>query len=160
MGPTGLCTWDVCWKSMPDFPVIAERLHKKISSAKLLPAHNGNNIADMIHEVKNKCQINALCYNAISPEFCVEDTSIGFLGNINRQCSIRKSKDKSPKTEKDSRRKRRRGKKEKKRKKGKRKDKNKRKKKNHRNKEFDLPRVSYNHKIPCLRIREKNNHEK
>lgn len=144
MGPTGLCTWEVCWKTMPAFPTIAERVHKQFKMAQKLNYDNTKYNIEL-ENILGKYKQTNLFYMARSPDFCDADRAIGFLGNENRQCSLRRKKDKGDKKDTDKhkpKRKRHQNKKDK------RKDK---KKKDHRNKEFDLPKV-YTIQIDSIEI--------
>lgn len=40
MGPTGLCTWKVCWRDLPDFQRVAEALKRNFEKSHKLNRTN------------------------------------------------------------------------------------------------------------------------
>jgi hypothetical protein len=134
MGPTGLCTWEVCWKSLPAFPVVAQNVFNHYNKAVKLTEENLVTGFTELDNLVEKYHPDRIFYISDSPDFCEPTT--WFPGIKDRQCSLRSSKNKSKSKKKRTRRKEGRGreKKSKKSNRGK-------KDRDHKNREFDLPKV-------------------
>lgn len=86
-GLSGSCSVRTCWKKMPHFRDVGDRLKARFDGAiKVLIGNKGDRLIKDGETIKPPTEID-LVYTTDSPSFCKEDLSLGSHGTVGRQCN-------------------------------------------------------------------------
>ncbi|XP_029190364.2 protein Wnt-1-like [Acropora millepora] len=86
-GLSGSCTVRTCWKKMPHFRDVGDRLKARFDGAiKVLFSNKGDRLIKERETIKDPTDLD-LVYTATSPSFCKENPSLGSHGTVGRQCN-------------------------------------------------------------------------
>ncbi|GFO37628.1 protein wnt [Plakobranchus ocellatus] len=85
-GLSGSCTLKTCWKKMPTFREVGNRLKDKFDGAiRVIISNDGKNIIPEGRTIKPPSQSD-LVYSDTSPNFCKKNRKVGSLGTQDREC--------------------------------------------------------------------------
>uniref|UniRef100_A0AAU7EBH2 Protein Wnt n=1 Tax=Terebratalia transversa TaxID=34513 RepID=A0AAU7EBH2_TERTR len=85
-GLSGSCTLKTCWRKMPFFRNIGDRLKKRFDGAiKVLGSNDGKTLVKEGLTIKDP-EKEDLIYSEQSPNFCVVNKKVGSLGTRGRVC--------------------------------------------------------------------------
>ncbi|XP_070569794.1 protein Wnt-6-like [Ptychodera flava] len=86
-GLSGSCTVKTCWKKMPVFRDVGDRLKDKFKgAAKVIGGNNGGLLPSGAETIKPPGP-HDLVYIADSPDFCKPSRKVGSLGTAGRRCN-------------------------------------------------------------------------
>lgn len=86
-GVSGACTIRTCWQAMQPFRRVGEYLKRKYNGAThVMIDQGGSGIVVANHHFKKPTRKD-LVYMEASPDYCVQDLSIGSLGTAGRECN-------------------------------------------------------------------------
>ncbi|CAL1546895.1 unnamed protein product, partial [Lymnaea stagnalis] len=85
-GLSGSCTLKTCWKKMPPFREVSNRLKERFDGAiKVIISNDGKNIIPEGSTIKPPSKQD-LVYSDPSPDFCKKNKNVGSLGTKGREC--------------------------------------------------------------------------
>uniref|UniRef100_A0A8C0H2X1 Protein Wnt n=1 Tax=Chelonoidis abingdonii TaxID=106734 RepID=A0A8C0H2X1_CHEAB len=88
-GLSGSCTLHTCWKKMPHFREVGDRLLERFNGAfKVMGANDGKTLLPMGRSIKPPDRQD-LVYSADSPDFCTANRKTGSPGTRGRVCNRR-----------------------------------------------------------------------
>lgn len=86
-GLSGSCTVRTCWRKMPSFREIGNRLKESFDgAAKVIPSNDGHNFITEGTTIKPPSRFD-LIYSEESQDFCISNYETGSLGTQGRQCN-------------------------------------------------------------------------
>ncbi|KAE8581363.1 hypothetical protein XENTR_v10024761 [Xenopus tropicalis] len=86
-GLSGSCTLRTCWKKMPHFREVGDRLLERFNGAfKVMGGNDGKTIIPVGHNIKPPDKQD-LIYSAESPDFCQANRKTGSPGTRGRVCN-------------------------------------------------------------------------
>lgn len=86
-GLSGSCTLRTCWKKMPHFREVGDRLLERFNGAsKVMGGNDGKTLIPVGHNIKPPDKQD-LIYSDESPDFCVANRKTGSLGTRGRVCN-------------------------------------------------------------------------
>lgn len=86
-GMSGSCTVRTCWRKMPTFREVGNRLKESFDgAAKVIPNNDGHNFITEGPTIKPPGKFD-LVYSEDSPDFCRPNRKTGSLGTFERQCN-------------------------------------------------------------------------
>lgn len=86
-GLSGSCTLRTCWKKMPHFREVGDRLLERFNGAsKVMGGNDGKTLIPVGHNIKPPDKQD-LIYSDESPDFCVANRKTGSLGTRGRICN-------------------------------------------------------------------------
>ncbi|KAI4899308.1 hypothetical protein NFI96_000049 [Prochilodus magdalenae] len=86
-GLSGSCTLRTCWKKMPHFREVGDRLLERFNGAfKVMGGNDGKTLIPVGHNIKPPDKQD-LIYSAESPDFCLPNRKTGSLGTRGRTCN-------------------------------------------------------------------------
>ncbi|XP_033111496.1 protein Wnt-6-like [Anneissia japonica] len=86
-GLSGTCSLKTCWKRMPSFRDVGNRLKELFNGAiKVTGANNGKTLLAVGSNIKAPT-ITDLVYSVESPNFCEPDRKVGSIGTADRVCN-------------------------------------------------------------------------
>nr|QDW65347.1 Wnt6 [Himerometra robustipinna] len=86
-GLSGTCTLKTCWKRMPNFRDVGNRLKELFNGAiKVTGANNGKTLLPINPTIKAPT-VTDLVYSVESPNFCEPDRKVGSIGTAGRVCN-------------------------------------------------------------------------
>nr|UTS77833.1 Wnt6 [Laodelphax striatellus] len=86
-GLSGSCTLRTCWRKMPAFREVGNRLKERFDgAAKVIPSNDGHRFVPEGPTIKPPARTD-LVYHEESPDFCRPDRRTGSLGTQGRQCN-------------------------------------------------------------------------
>lgn len=86
-GLSGSCTLRTCWKKMPHFREVGDRLLEKFNGAfKVMAGNDGKSVVPVGHNIKPPDKRD-LIYSAESPDFCSANRKTGAPGTRGRVCN-------------------------------------------------------------------------
>ncbi|KAK6619022.1 hypothetical protein RUM44_003404 [Polyplax serrata] len=87
-GLSGSCTLRTCWKKMPPFREVGNRLKERFDgAAKVIPSNDGLNFIPDGSTIKPPGR-GDLVYSENSPDYCKFNRKNGSLGTYGRQCNV------------------------------------------------------------------------
>mgnify|MGYP002715730083 FL=1 len=87
-GLSGSCTLRTCWKKMPTFREVGNRLKEKFDGAsKVIPSNDGKNFIPYGTTIKPPNR-GDLVYSQDSPDYCKFNRKSGSLGTVGRICNV------------------------------------------------------------------------
>ncbi|XP_035824882.1 protein Wnt-6-like [Aplysia californica] len=85
-GLSGSCTLKTCWKKMPPFREVGNRLKERFDGAiRVIISNDGKNIIPEGLTIKPPSR-HDLVYSDPSPDFCKKNKKVGSLGTRGREC--------------------------------------------------------------------------
>lgn len=86
-GLSGSCTIRTCWKKMPHFREVGDRLLERFNGAsKVMGGNDGKTLVPVGQNIKPPDKQD-LIYSAESPDFCSPNRKTGSLGTRGRMCN-------------------------------------------------------------------------
>lgn len=86
-GLSGSCTLRTCWKKMPHFREVGDRLLERFNGAsKVMGGNDGKTLIPVGQNIKPPDKQD-LIYSAESPDFCLPNRKTGSLGTRGRMCN-------------------------------------------------------------------------
>ncbi|XP_015263358.1 PREDICTED: protein Wnt-6 [Gekko japonicus] len=86
-GLSGSCALRTCWKKMPPFREVGERLLERFNGAfKVMGGNDGKTLIPVGRNIKPPDRQD-LIYSADSPDFCIANRKTGSLGTRGRVCN-------------------------------------------------------------------------
>ncbi|XP_061411816.1 protein Wnt-6 isoform X2 [Lethenteron reissneri] len=86
-GLSGSCALRTCWKKMPPFREVGDRLKDRFDGAfKVMGSNDGKTLLPVGHNIKPPGS-HDLIYSAESPDFCSANRKTGSLGTRGRTCN-------------------------------------------------------------------------
>lgn len=86
-GLSGSCTVRTCWRKMPPFREVGNRLKESFDgAAKVIPSNDGHSFITEGPTIKPPGRFD-LIYSEDSPDFCKPNRKSGSLGTTSRQCN-------------------------------------------------------------------------
>lgn len=86
-GLSGSCTVRTCWRKMPSFREVGNRLKESFDgAAKVIPSNDGHSFITEGPTIKPPGRFD-LIYSEDSPDFCKLNRKTGSLGTTDRQCN-------------------------------------------------------------------------
>lgn len=86
-GLSGSCTLRTCWKKMPHFREVGDRLLERFNGAsKVMGGNDGKTLIPVGHNIKPPDKQD-LIYSDESPDFCAANRKTGSLGTRGRICN-------------------------------------------------------------------------
>ncbi|KAK0085520.1 hypothetical protein PV326_005883 [Microctonus aethiopoides] len=86
-GLSGSCTLRTCWRKMPTFREIGNRLKDSFDgAAKVIPSNDGHNFITEGPTIKPPGKFDII-YSEDSPDFCKYNRKTGSLGTQSRHCN-------------------------------------------------------------------------
>ncbi|XP_037395034.1 protein Wnt-6 [Pygocentrus nattereri] len=86
-GLSGSCTLRTCWKKMPHFREVGDRLLERFNGAfKVMGGNDGKTLIPVGQNIKPPDKQD-LIYSAESPDFCLPNRKTGSLGTRGRTCN-------------------------------------------------------------------------
>ncbi|KTF86702.1 hypothetical protein cypCar_00017637 [Cyprinus carpio] len=86
-GLSGSCTLRTCWKKMPHFREVGNRLLERFNGAsKVMGGNDGKTLIPVGQNIKPPDKQD-LIYSAESPDFCLPNRKTGSLGTRGRMCN-------------------------------------------------------------------------
>ncbi|XP_055870045.1 protein Wnt-6-like isoform X1 [Biomphalaria glabrata] len=85
-GLSGSCALKTCWRKMPPFRDVGNRLKERFDGAiKVIISNDGNSIIPDGKDLKSPSKLD-LVYSDTSPDFCKKNKKLGSLGTKGREC--------------------------------------------------------------------------
>lgn len=85
-GLSGSCTLKTCWRKMPPFREVGNRLKERFDgAAKVIAGNDGQSFMPEGETIKPPVKID-LVYSEDSPSFCLPNDTLGSFGTQGRQC--------------------------------------------------------------------------
>lgn len=86
-GLSGSCTLRTCWKKMPHFREVGDRLLERFNGAsKVMGGNDGKTLIPVGQNIKPPDKQD-LIYSDESPDFCLANRKTGSLGTKGRMCN-------------------------------------------------------------------------
>lgn len=86
-GLSGSCTLRTCWRKMPPFREVGNRLKEKFDgAAKVIAGNDGHSFMPDDRTIKTPTRTD-LVYSEDSPDFCKPNKKTGSLGTQGRSCN-------------------------------------------------------------------------
>lgn len=86
-GLSGSCTLRTCWRKMPSFRDVGNRLKERFDgAAKVIPSNDGRRFIPEGATIKPPGRVD-LVYSEESPDFCRANRKTGSLGTQGRECN-------------------------------------------------------------------------
>lgn len=86
-GLSGSCALRTCWKKMPPFREVGDRLLERFNGAfKVMGGNDGKTLIPVGRNIKPPDRQD-LIYSADSPDFCIANRKTGSLGTRGRVCN-------------------------------------------------------------------------
>ncbi|XP_066595354.1 protein Wnt-6-like isoform X2 [Prorops nasuta] len=86
-GLSGSCTLRTCWRKMPTFREVGDRLKESFDgAAKVIPSNDGHRFVTELASTKPPGRFD-LVYSEESPDFCKANRKTGSLGTEGRHCN-------------------------------------------------------------------------
>uniref|UniRef100_T1H205 Protein Wnt n=1 Tax=Megaselia scalaris TaxID=36166 RepID=T1H205_MEGSC len=87
-GLSGSCTLKTCWKKLPSFKLVGNKLMKRYQNAtKVIASNDGTSLIPENLLVKNPSKFE-IVFGETSEDFCEPNSIYGSLGIIGRECNI------------------------------------------------------------------------
>nr|KAF7425094.1 hypothetical protein H0235_007532 [Vespula pensylvanica] len=86
-GLSGSCSVRTCWRKMPSFREVGDRLKESFDgAAKVIPSNDGHSFITEGPTIKPPGRFD-LIYSEDSPDFCKPNRKTGSLGTVGRRCN-------------------------------------------------------------------------